>query len=336
MGVLLFIWLLQGACKDSHDFCCHTKDFRSVVPPDALINAICEGNAFKAQGLVLAGVDLNRRRDSDGLAALHLATMQGWVGLVRRLLSGSANVNLVCSHDCSTALHFAVAKSGHLAIVRLLLEGAATVNTANAKGVTPLGASVVEGSLEIARALVQARAAVDPGNCGDTEIVLPATILKIVPVQSNSDKEIVREFLKTTSDQELTDREPTSPPRLMRTSTWNGRTAQLLLEQDNRAKRRPVYISAKSGGFDSPAQLSEMEPATDASLLRSFGSDYAANTWRLVARSCPTSPTCGNSSGRLKYTIARDMKDNRTTRSMRCVAPPSSLPPQSPSSGCSS
>lgn len=124
---------------------------------EAVIQAIVEGDVFKAQGLVLAGADLNSCRDLRGNSALHLAAIQGKPGLVKMLLMKSADIDDRTRTCYSTALHLAI-ENGHHQIVWSLLRSGATVNVSNIHGATPLGLCILDGKLDIVRHLVEAKA----------------------------------------------------------------------------------------------------------------------------------------------------------------------------------
>eukprot|EP00929_Paragymnodinium_shiwhaense_P063230 TRINITY_DN31601_c0_g1_i1.p1 TRINITY_DN31601_c0_g1~~TRINITY_DN31601_c0_g1_i1.p1 ORF type:complete len:559 (-),score=107.61 TRINITY_DN31601_c0_g1_i1:141-1817(-) len=126
---------------------------------DAIVRAIQEGDTFKAQGLVLAGADINSARDARGNSPLHLACISGKPGLVKLLLSKSAEIDARTQSCYSTPLHLSI-MHGHHQIVWTLLRSTATVNTSNIHGSTPLGLCILDGKLDIVRHIIEAKAQV--------------------------------------------------------------------------------------------------------------------------------------------------------------------------------
>jgi len=133
------------------------KDVLRGADGALVIQSILDGDIMRAQGMVLAGAELNNAHDAKGNTALHLAALQGKTGLARLLLSKSADANATSSGNHCTPLHVAVLH-GHPLVVRLLLEGRAKVNVATLDGETPLSMSVLDGNLEIVRNLVDHKA----------------------------------------------------------------------------------------------------------------------------------------------------------------------------------
>lgn len=94
-----------------------------------LLEAIAARDMAQSQGLLMAQVDVNSHRDRFGRTALHLAALQGIVGLSRMLVNHGADVD-VQEGVGNTALHLAVINWQNL-LIRLLLDASANTNIAN-------------------------------------------------------------------------------------------------------------------------------------------------------------------------------------------------------------
>ena len=81
-------------------------------------------------------VNLGDENDDWSRAALHLASINGHLEIVKLLLESGANVHIKDKGD-QTALHLA-SRNGHLEIVKLLLESGANVNIKDKNGQTAL------------------------------------------------------------------------------------------------------------------------------------------------------------------------------------------------------
>src|SRR5688572_27617348 len=92
--------------------------------------------------------------------ALLAAAMRGDVAEVRALAQSGVDLNYKRTARGQTAL-LAAAQNGHLAIVQELLARGVVVNVPREDGQTPLHLAAANGYLEIATALVEAKADFD-------------------------------------------------------------------------------------------------------------------------------------------------------------------------------
>jgi len=106
---------------------------RGPPPGSFLVDAIVSGDVMRAQGAVMAGVDVNSTRDDRGFTALHLAAMRGIGGLTNLMLQHRADVDAIAGTQHLTALHLA-AMGGHTTVQRLLLEGRADASLRTSEG----------------------------------------------------------------------------------------------------------------------------------------------------------------------------------------------------------
>jgi ankyrin repeat protein len=98
---------------------------------------VCEiGNLRVLNDLISRGVNVNKKWDNGGMAALHFAALNGQPAVVERLVAAGANVNAT-DEVGQTALHLA-AKKGKLEVVKRLLSAGADVNLKDEAGGTAL------------------------------------------------------------------------------------------------------------------------------------------------------------------------------------------------------
>ncbi len=120
------------------------------------INAAEYGNFLEVRKAVETQLlDLNSQ-DKRGFTALHAASQNGQMEIVRYLLQFKVNVNTT-SKNKETPLLSALARS-HIGVAKLLMENGADVNVMNVNGETPLMLAAGNGSLEICQALIEKNA----------------------------------------------------------------------------------------------------------------------------------------------------------------------------------
>lgn len=97
--------------------------------------------------------DLNLDKiDHLGLAAIHLAAIQGFDNIIRKLLQKGASADTV-GFSNRTAMHFA-AENGQIDTVRALLEGIGNHDSKDEDSMTPLMLAASKGHFEVARLLL--------------------------------------------------------------------------------------------------------------------------------------------------------------------------------------
>ena len=129
-----------------------TQEGGKNLPPHAIINASYAGDEKTVKAILAAGeVDIDVR-DALGGTALHAATFQSNLIVIKLLLDYGFNPNIRAEKNGNTPLHYAVASS-NAGAVRLLLQYGASKNIRNLEGLTPLEKSRREGKSEITRIL---------------------------------------------------------------------------------------------------------------------------------------------------------------------------------------
>ncbi|XP_055346317.1 uncharacterized protein LOC129593857 isoform X2 [Paramacrobiotus metropolitanus] len=110
------------------------------------------GNMKKVQEYLRQGADINAT-NANGLNALHLASKERHVELVRLLLKHGASVD-AATRKGNTALHIACL-AGQYEIVRILIEHGAAVNVQSLIGFTPLYMAAQENHRDIVNHLLE-------------------------------------------------------------------------------------------------------------------------------------------------------------------------------------
>jgi ankyrin repeat protein len=123
--------------------------------------------------------------DERGMAALHLAAMNGHVSVVDALLPRIVDVNVRASNNSwkgMTALHMA-AEKGHVDVVKLLLKrDDINVNIADACGMTALHWAAMNGHAEVVELLLEKDAKVNTQMInGDWKDRTPLDLVKFCP-----------------------------------------------------------------------------------------------------------------------------------------------------------
>ncbi|KAI9648079.1 hypothetical protein NHQ30_002708 [Ciborinia camelliae] len=135
------------------------EDISSVDERAAFHTAASFGQANTILQLLQKGrLDINYVSKGDGMTALHCASMNGHLGVVKILLDHHASIDLVTSSDkitriafddklfdlkSGTAFHLAV-RFGHLDIAKLLELNGADINKSDKFGMTPLHSATAQ------------------------------------------------------------------------------------------------------------------------------------------------------------------------------------------------
>lgn len=217
----------------------------------ALLQAVSTGAMLEAQGLVLAGVDVNARREKDGATVLHLAVKAGSVGVVRLLIEHKADVSALDTSSC-TPLHLAT-RQGYGLIVSQLLEAKADTAAPDTGGRTALADAVGSGDVEAMRRLLAAGAEPDPDDVLDSE----GNSAKKAPallraVQTGAHVQMVKELIQARAAVEGTDRRGNSALHAAGHSGDPATTKFLLQKRAdpncvNYKCRTPLHYAASTG-----------------------------------------------------------------------------------------
>lgn len=242
-----------------------------------LIKSILEGDIMQAQGMVMAGVDVNSAADEDGNTALHLSSMQGLSGLSRMLIEQSADIDAEAGTMQYTPLHLAALHNREV-VITLLLENNASVNVLTNQGDTPLALSSAYGTLEAVQRLLAASADPDvpaepqgtghrvlysddrsvcppsPSNisCAAGRVSKPACSALLRAVQFDADYQVVKAIAEARADVSVTD---VHQNQLMHLAVQFGnlRVVRLLLDYRadvnalNMSQRSPLHTAAERG-----------------------------------------------------------------------------------------
>jgi ankyrin repeat protein len=102
-----------------------------------LMVAAADGHEAAVRTLLAMGGDPNRRNDL-GRTALMFPSSYGFIGVVRVLLDGGADVNVVPTDETRWTALMAAACAGRADVTQLLLERGADARLTDSKGTTPL------------------------------------------------------------------------------------------------------------------------------------------------------------------------------------------------------
>lgn len=242
-----------------------------------LIKAILDGDIMQAQGIVLAGVDVNSAADEDGNTALHLSSMQGLSGLSRMLIEQSADIDAEAGTMQYTPLHLAALQNREV-VITLLLDNNACVNVLTAHGDTPLALSSAYGTLEAVQRLLAASANPDvpaehrgalhrvlytddpsfcspsPSNisCTAERVSKPACSALLRAVQFDADYQVVKAIAEARADLTVADSHQNQLLHLA-VQFGNLRVVRMLLDFRanvnalNMSQRSPLHTAAERG-----------------------------------------------------------------------------------------
>ncbi|NIM58767.1 MAG: hypothetical protein GTO16_07455 [Candidatus Aminicenantes bacterium] len=151
----LVVTSLAATVQKSEDL---DKDLRS---------AIIFGKIAEIEGLIKAGVDVNKRFNlgaSRNITALYLAVMLGQADIGKLLIDSGADVNI--DFDGVSLLHVAALYGGNKAVAELLIAEGLDVNAkcgahGKAKDTTPLHAAAGKDNIEVAKVLIDNGAELD-------------------------------------------------------------------------------------------------------------------------------------------------------------------------------
>ena len=137
-------WLIENHSPESFP-CPHPNCQRKRLPEitfSSVGHATQSGRIDEALQLIRQGVDPNAKQSCKGMAALHIASINGNKDVVRLLQVRDININIQ-DGDGNTALHHAVT-SNNLDILKTLLMHKPDVNIRNRCNQTPLHMAAAE------------------------------------------------------------------------------------------------------------------------------------------------------------------------------------------------
>ena len=117
-----------------------------------LYTAVKRKDAVLASLLIRHGADVNRR-DGNGMTALHIAAMYGFISLIYLLIQSNADLS-VPGKLGKTPLHEAISW-GKLEVVQILLYHGANVQARDSAGLTPLHEAVSSGVPDAVQMLLE-------------------------------------------------------------------------------------------------------------------------------------------------------------------------------------
>ena len=137
-------WLIENHSPDGAP-CPYPNCQRNLLPEitfSSVGHATQSGRIEEALQLIRQGEDPNAKHSCKGMAALHIASINGNKDVVRLLQARDININIQ-DDDGNTALHHAVS-SNNLDILKTLLMHKLDVNIQNRFGQTPLHVAAAE------------------------------------------------------------------------------------------------------------------------------------------------------------------------------------------------
>mmetsp|Transcript_73991 Transcript_73991/g.130699 ORF Transcript_73991/g.130699 Transcript_73991/m.130699 type:complete len:440 (-) Transcript_73991:123-1442(-) len=228
--------------------------------------AIIGGDSMRAQGMIMAGADLNTFRDPAGRSILHAAVDAGAAGTVRMLLTNQAEVNAI-DGNLRTVVHYA-AERGSTIILNQLFEAKANMHVLDSQLESPVSLAAGLGQLDALKALLQASAVPDALDIAtafgiqddsvmqsfiddDGQPMTPAAPLLRCLLRENG-YNVVEELLKARASVNVSDSRLNGPLHLA-CMTGNVQSVKLLLEgkSDVHAKnselRTPLHLASARG-----------------------------------------------------------------------------------------
>ena len=149
-----------------------------------LIRSCEQGDSRQAQWLAVRGVDLQaqfKQGSYSGLAAIHVAAINGHINVVEVLLTYGASIEEETASERRRPLHLA-ALNGRVSMVQFLICEGAQIDAKAQYGMQPIHDVSWSGSVEILDALMEAGARVD---CLDSFGHQPLHWAAVTPNQSH-------------------------------------------------------------------------------------------------------------------------------------------------------
>jgi len=193
-----------------------------------LLGSYSNSTVFDYFGPAARSANYNIRR-REGLAPIHYAVMNSYIGLITFLLEKNIDINIK-SLSGATALHEAV-RIGNIQIIKMLLDANADVNARDANNNTPLHTGTPPaGHKEIITLLLEKEA--DPNlrdDHGDTPLHVTITL--------NRPLDVIQTLLDGNSDVHI--------------RNIQGKTPLYIAVQENRSSLIPALLTAGSEVFAS-------------------------------------------------------------------------------------
>ena len=215
--------------KTALDYALDRPDSRThieIAEQLILIGAFSDSPIFSYFGPAARSANFNTRRN-EGLAPIHYAVMDNYMGLITFLLDKNVDLNIK-STSGATSLHEAV-RTGKIDVINMLIDKGADVNAVDAKGNTPLHTGIpINVHREVVTILLEKGA--DPNlrdEHGDTPLH--------VAVVLNRSPEVIQALLNGGADVHI--------------RNIQGKTPLYIAVQDRRSQIIPVLLSYGSEVF---------------------------------------------------------------------------------------
>lgn len=145
------------------------QEARQAELNQKLVEAARSGQAYRVKRLLEEGADVNSRQEEHegvyvmdvGVTALHLAAGQRHLAVVKALIAGGANVNMMSDRpngDFNSGALDEASSHGYLCVAKALLAAGADVRQLDSAGGTCLHTAVNEDNAYLIEILLKARA----------------------------------------------------------------------------------------------------------------------------------------------------------------------------------